>query len=143
MLMQGWSLVIGLAAGLAFLWLALVVTLVVVGRNRPGTLQPGDALRLLPDVVRLIRRLAVDPALPRGVRIQLALLLVYLLSPIDLVPDFIPVAGYADDAVVIAIALRSVSRRAGVNAIDRQWPGTADGLLALKRLAGLPSHDRG
>ncbi len=142
MLMQGWSLVIGLAAGLAFLWLALVVAL-VVGRNRPGPLQPGDALRLLPDVVRLIRRLAVDPALPWGVRIRLALLLVYLMSPVDLVPDFIPVVGYADDAVVIAIALRSVSRRAGVTAIDRHWQGSADGLLALKRLAGLPSPDRG
>jgi uncharacterized membrane protein YkvA (DUF1232 family) len=136
--MRGWEIVIGVASGLVLLWLALVVSLFLIGRSRPGILQLGDALRLLPDVVRLLRRLAADPALPKGVRVRLALLLVYLLTPVDLVPDFIPVAGYADDAIVIAVALRSVSRRAGVQAIDRHWPGTAEGLLAVKRLAGLP-----
>jgi uncharacterized membrane protein YkvA (DUF1232 family) len=138
---HAWEILVGVAAGLALLWAALVVSLFVVGRNRPGTLPLGDALRLLPDVIRLLRRLAADPTLPRGVRVRLALLLVYLLAPVDLVPGFIPVVGYADDAIVIALALRSVSRRAGVQAIDRHWPGTADGLRAVKALAGLPCED--
>ena len=81
-----------------------------------------DMLRLLPDTVVLLRRLAADPDLPRGVRIRLVLLLVYLILPIDLIPDFIPVLGYADDAIIVAIALRSVTRRA--------WPGGAGDPLA-------------
>jgi uncharacterized membrane protein YkvA (DUF1232 family) len=63
------------------------------------------------------------------------LLLGYLALPVDLVPDFIPVIGYADDAVVVALALRSVVRRAGPEALERNWPGTPDGLAAVLRLA--------
>ncbi len=58
-------------------------------------------------------------------------------APIDLVPDFIPVLGYADDAIIVAMALRSVARVAGPEAIDKHWPGTPDGLRAVKRLTGL------
>jgi uncharacterized membrane protein YkvA (DUF1232 family) len=61
----------------------------------------------------------------------------YLISPIDLIPDFIPVVGYADDAVIVVWALRSVTRTAGPEAVDRHWTGTPEGLRALKRLAGL------
>ena len=92
---------------------------------------------MLPDVVRLLRRLAADPDVPRGVRLRLVGVAVYLAMPLDLVPDFIPVAGYADDVIVVALVLRSVARRAGVEAIDRHWPGTPDGLRLLKRVAGL------
>jgi uncharacterized membrane protein YkvA (DUF1232 family) len=94
-----------------------------------------DTLRLLPDLVRLFRRLAADPNLPRGVRIRLILLLAYLLSPLDLIPDFIPILGYADDVIIVAIALRSVTRRAGPEAIERHWPGTPQGLHAIRQLA--------
>ena len=126
-----------IAAGTALLlaWLALVVAL-VLGRPR-GALLP-EALRLLPDVLRLIRRLAADPGLPRGVRIRLGAVLVYLALPIDLIPDFIPVLGYADDAIIVTIVLRSVARRAGVGAVRVHWPGTDDGFTALARLTGLP-----
>lgn len=75
---------------------------------------------------------------PRGARLRLWLLLGYLALPVDLVPDFAPVVGYADDAVVIALVLRSVTRAAGAEALDRHWPGTPDGLAALRRVAGLP-----
>jgi uncharacterized membrane protein YkvA (DUF1232 family) len=136
--MNPWHVVLALVTGLALLWLALVVSLYLVGRRQAEPTRLRDALRLIPDVVRLLRRLAADPTLPRGVRIRLTLLLVYLALPIDLVPDFIPVVGYADDAVVVAIALRSVARSAGVEAIDRHWPGTPEGLQAVKQLAGLP-----
>lgn len=76
--------------------------------------------------------------MPRGVRVRLWLLLLYLASPIDLIPDFIPVLGYADDAIIVAATLRSVGRHAGPDAISRHWPGTPDGLVALRRLTRIP-----
>jgi uncharacterized membrane protein YkvA (DUF1232 family) len=132
-----WVIALSLLGGVVLLWAALVVSLWV---NRPDQLGVRDAVRLLPDVVRLLRRLAADRSLPRGVRVRLGLLLGYLALPIDLVPDFIPVIGYADDAVIVAIALRSVVRRAGMGALERHWPGTPDGLRAVCRLAGLADH---
>jgi uncharacterized membrane protein YkvA (DUF1232 family) len=65
-----------------------------------------DALRFLPDLLRLLRRLAADRTVPAGVRAALLLLLAYLLLPIDLVPDFLPVIGYADDVLLVALVLR-------------------------------------
>ena len=132
-----WEVAIGVAVGLLLVWLALIAALYVVGRRQDDRTTFTDVLRLLPDVVRLLRRLAADGTLPRGVRIRLGLLIGYLLFPLDLVPDFIPVVGYADDAVIVAIALRSVAKIAGPEALDRHWPGTPDGLRALKRLAGV------
>lgn len=129
-----WDLAIGLVLAVAASWAALVVALVVV-RPRGGLLR--ESLRLLPDMLRLVRRLAADRALPRGVRIRLGLLLVYLACPIDLIPDFIPILGYADDAIVVAAVLRSVVRRSGLSAVERHWPGSEDGFAALVRLTGL------
>ncbi len=65
--------------------------------------------------------------------------MIYLASPIDLVPDFVPIIGYADDAVVVALVLRSVVRRAGRQALVRHWPGTPQGLGLIEQLAGLTS----
>src|SRR5439155_26703069 len=101
-----------------------------------------EALRILPEVLRLIHRLAADPNLPRGVRIRLGLLLIYLALPIDLIPDFIPVLGYADDAIIVTAVLRSVVRRAGIDAIRAHWPGTDDGFAAVARLTGLDRPTR-
>ncbi|WP_241668393.1 YkvA family protein [Pedococcus bigeumensis] len=131
-----WSLAAAVGGGLVLLWVTLVAALWVV---RPDDLRLREALRLLPDVVRLLRRLAVDSAVPRGARVRLWLLLAYLASPIDVVPDFLPVIGYADDAILVAVVLRSVTRRAGAEALERHWPGTPQGLEAVRTLAGL--HD--
>lgn len=128
------DLAVGVAGALLVLWLALVIVL-VAARPRGGLLR--EAVRMLPDVLRLVRRLAVDKTLPRGVRVRLALLLAYLASPIDLVPDFVPVLGYADDAIIATAILRSVVRRAGVDAVRAHWPGTDDGFATLTRLTGL------
>jgi uncharacterized membrane protein YkvA (DUF1232 family) len=125
--------VLAVAGGLLLAWLVLLVGL-AVARPRGSTLT--DALRLLPDLVGLLRRLARDPALPRSVRVTLWLLLGYLLVPIDLVPDFIPVLGYADDAIVVALALRRVVRVAGAEAVDRHWQGSPAGLELVHRMAG-------
>ncbi|QXV57900.1 YkvA family protein [Amycolatopsis sp. TNS106] len=131
-----WDLLLGLGGALLVAWLALVAAL-VLARPRGGLLR--EALRLLPDVLRLIRRLAADRTLPRGVRIRLTLLLAYLALPLDLVPDFIPVLGYADDAIIVTVVLRGVVRRAGLDAVRAHWPGTEDGFHALARLTGLPT----
>lgn len=131
-----WDLLLGLAAGLLLAWVALIAVLVIV-RPRGGLLW--EALRLLPDLLRLLPRLAADRSLPRRVRAGLALLLAYLAFPFDLVPDFIPVLGYADDAIVVAAVLRWVVRQAGIEAVRRQWPGTGDGFAALCRITGLAS----
>lgn len=128
------ALTLGLAGGLLLAWLALIAAL---WRSRPGTRDARELLRLLPDVLRLLRRLAGDRTLPTPVRWRLWLLLCYLALPIDLVPDFLPVIGYSDDAVVVVLALRSVTRRAGATALERHWPGTAQGLAAVRTFAGL------
>ena len=128
------------AAGL----LALLIALAIL-RPRGGLLC--EALRVLPDVLRLVRRLAADKTLPRGIRIRLGLLLAYLALPIDLIPDFIPILGYADDAIIVTAVLRSVVRRAGVDAVRAHWPGTDDGFTALARLTGITgpttTHSKG
>lgn len=133
-----WDLLLGSAAALLLAWLALVVVLVIV-RPRGGLLK--ETLRLLPDVLRLVRRLAVDKNLPRGVRIRLALLVAYLALPIDVIPDIIPVLGYADDAIIVTAVLRSVVRQAGIDAVRAHWPGTDDGFAVLARLTGLANTD--
>jgi uncharacterized membrane protein YkvA (DUF1232 family) len=129
-----WDLLLGILAALLLAWLALVVALIIV-RPRGGLLR--EALRLLPDVLRLLRRLAADQALPRALRVRLGLLLAYLAIPIDLIPDFVPLLGYADDAIIVTAVLRGVVRRAGIDAVRTHWPGTNDGFTALTRLTGL------
>jgi uncharacterized membrane protein YkvA (DUF1232 family) len=129
------DLLAALAGGLLVAWLALIAVLLIV-RPRGGVLR--EALRILPDLLRLLPRLTADRTLPHRVRVGLAFLLAYLASPIDLVPDFIPVLGSADDAVVVAVVLRWVVRRAGVEAVRRNWPGTENGFAVLCRITGLP-----
>jgi uncharacterized membrane protein YkvA (DUF1232 family) len=128
------TVVLTIAIGLAVTYLVLLGALLVV---RPKGNLLGEALRLLPDALRLLRRLASDRNVPRGARVRLWVLLGYLAIPIDLVPDFVPVLGYADDAIIVSLVLRSVVRRAGAPAIRGHWPGTDDGLAALGRLTGL------
>lgn len=120
-----WHLLLGLVATVVVLWLALLVLL-----WRAKSLAPAEALRLLPDTLRLLSRLARDASLPRSVRWRLWLALGYLALPVDLVPDFLPGIGYLDDVLVVALALRSVDAAA----VKRNWPGSPDGLAVLTRL---------
>ncbi len=135
--MSPWLVAGSVVASLALVWLVLVVALVVAARREPDRAGLLDVLRLVPDVVRLLRRLASDPQVPRGVRVRLGLTMGYLLVPLDLVPDVLPVVGLLDDALVVALVLRSVVRAAGPDALDRHWPGTPAGLEAVRRVAGL------
>jgi uncharacterized membrane protein YkvA (DUF1232 family) len=127
------SLVLSLLVALAATYALLIGALYLV---RPDQATLTQALRLLPDLLRLVRRLAADRSLPRGVRVRLWLLLAYLACPIDLVPDVLPVVGYADDAILVAAVLRSVVRAAGPERVADHWPGDPAGLAAVRRLAG-------
>ncbi len=135
--MTWWRLLLGVAAGLALVYGVLLTLLWRYARAHPETVRLRDALRLLPDLLRLLRRLLADRTLPTGVRVRVALLVAYLAVPFDLVPDVVPVIGYADDAVVVALVLRSVVRRAGADALQRHWPGTPEGLAVVLLLAGV------
>ena len=101
-----WAIALGIVGGLVLIWLGAVVALWLA---KPDEVSIGESLRLLPDLVRLLKRVAADPEMPRGIRIRLALLLVYLALPFDLIPDFVPVLGYADDAVIVALVLDVVT----------------------------------
>jgi uncharacterized membrane protein YkvA (DUF1232 family) len=132
---EWWLVAIGIVGGVLLVWVALVAALWF---HKPDELRVQDAMRLLPDLLRLLKGLVSDPTLPRGVRVRLTLLLGYLALPFDLIPDFIPILGYADDAIVVALVLRSATRRAGPEALARHWPGSPEGLAAVRRLCRLP-----
>src|ERR1700754_590510 len=129
------TLIVSIAVGLALAYLALVAAL-LVARPKGNLLR--EAMRLLPDLLRLLRRLAADATVPRAARVRLVLLLGSLALPFDLVPDFVPLLGYADDAIIVSLVLRSVVRRTGAPLVRRHWPGTEAGLAAVARLTGMP-----
>ncbi|GAA4360844.1 YkvA family protein [Paeniglutamicibacter cryotolerans] len=138
--MNWWETLLGFLAGLIAMYLVLLFTLWIYVRHHPETISLKEALRLLPDVLRVIRRMAADKSVPGSVRIKLIMLLVYLLFPLDLVPDFLPVIGHADDLIILAMTLRAVIRSAGPAALRQHWPGTPAGLAIIEKLAGLPPN---
>ena len=125
-------LVVVLATGAA--WLLLVVVLLL---HRPSRALVGPAVRLGPDLVRFVRALLSDDATPRTVKVALGALLLYLVSPIDLVPDFLPVIGSVDDLIVGGLVLRWAGRRIGADTLRSHWPGRPEGFELLRRLLGL------
>jgi uncharacterized membrane protein YkvA (DUF1232 family) len=96
-----------------------------------------NLLRALPDLVRLIARLAVDPVLPRSAKLALAAAVVYLMSPVDLIPDFVPILGYLDDALLAAVVLDGVLNFVDRAVVLRYWPGSPESLDKLARAARL------
>src|SRR4051794_5499151 len=109
-----------------------VAILVAAGRREDARV----VARFLPDCVVLVRRLLGDPAVPRASKLLLGGLVVYLASPIDLVPDFVPIAGQLDDALVVVVVLRAVFRRSGAPKLREHWPGPERSLAVLLRLTG-------
>ena len=133
------STLLALLITLAMTYTAILIALFVL---KPDEVGIAAAMRVLPDTIALVSRLARDRSLPLLTRAPIWALAGYLAFPIDLVPDFLPVIGYADDAIVLSIVLRHVIRRAGPDAIHRHWRGTDDGLRALARLTSTPLHGR-
>jgi uncharacterized membrane protein YkvA (DUF1232 family) len=92
-------------------------------------------LKALPDLVRLIARLVGDPTLPRAAKVALAAAMVYLASPIDLIPDFVPVLGYLDDLLLASLVIDGILNWVDRRLILKYWPGSPESLDRLARVA--------
>jgi uncharacterized membrane protein YkvA (DUF1232 family) len=123
-----WTWIAGIAVSLLVIWGSLVLLL---WWAKPGELSLKEALRILPDTLRLLRDLTRDAELPRSARVKLVLLWIYLAIPFDPIPDFIPVLGYADEAILVVWVLRSIVNGAGPGVLERHWKGSREGLAAL------------
>jgi uncharacterized membrane protein YkvA (DUF1232 family) len=125
--------VLGIVIAIVALWALL---LVLFWALRPKGVPVREVLRLIPDVLRLLRSVVSDRSAPLDVRVVLVGLLAWILSPIDLIPDFIPVLGPLDDVVVAVVAMRYVRRRVGVDDLRGRWTGSDDGFALLLRIIG-------
>ena len=128
-----WRVIIGIGLGLVAVWAVLIALLWAF---RPRNAGLADLLRVIPDLLRLVRDLLRDPTVPLWPRVMLAILLVWLVSPIDLIPEFIPVLGPLDDVVVAVLVLRYVGRRVGLPELQRHWRGSPEGFALLRPLLG-------
>jgi uncharacterized membrane protein YkvA (DUF1232 family) len=94
-------------------------------------------LRALPDLARLLTRLVADPTLPRTAKAALAAAILYLASPLDLLPDVVPIVGYLDDALFIAVVVDGILNWVDRRLVLRYWPGTPESLERVARAARL------
>jgi uncharacterized membrane protein YkvA (DUF1232 family) len=130
--MPWWAWTLAGIAVAALVWAAFVIWLVLRGRRSDAR----ALATLIPDCIVLVTCLARDPRVPRRRKLLLLALVGYLALPFDLVPDFIPVAGQLDDAVIVALVLRRFVRSGGVDLIRELWPGPPQSLSLIVRLAG-------
>jgi uncharacterized membrane protein YkvA (DUF1232 family) len=128
----GWAVALVFVGVVFALYAALVLALVLLGRREHARAVAG----LIPDCVVLFRRLLRDARVSRRHKLMVAALVPYLLLPFDLVPDFIPVAGQLDDALLVAFVLRRVVRAAGPELVEEHWPGPQVSLQLMLRLTG-------
>ena len=105
--------------------------LFLLGRRRDAR----DVARFIPDCIVLFKRLLRDPRVPGRAKLAIGLLIPYLAMPFDLVPDFVPVAGQLDDAIIVALVLRAVLRASGPELLREHWRGPTRSLSVLMRLA--------
>lgn len=130
--MSGWGWIgVGVAAALA-VYAAFLLTLLVLGRKTDARAWAG----FVPDCVILFTRLVRDTRVPRRHKLLLGALVLYLSMPFDLIPDFIPIVGALDDAIIVAIVLRTLFRRAGPDLVREHWPGPDQSLALMLGLAG-------
>jgi uncharacterized membrane protein YkvA (DUF1232 family) len=124
------ALLVALAIAVVLYGLAVLV-LVLAGRRTDARALAG----FIPDCIVLVRRLLGDERVPRSRKLLLGALLAYLVMPFDFVPDFIPVAGQLDDAIVTALVLRAVLRSGGDALLREHWPGPERSRELVARLA--------
>jgi len=124
-------------AGLAVAVVAVVacwgLLLLLARRLPPGTAR--DLAAFIPDCVTTVRRLRADPRVPRRAKVVVALAGLYVASPIDLIPEFLPIIGPLDDVVVVALALRYAGRQVPRDVLLAAWPGEP---RLIERLLGAP-----
>jgi uncharacterized membrane protein YkvA (DUF1232 family) len=128
-----------LAACVLLVYAGLVLALIVAGRWGVAR----EVARFIPDCIMLVRGLLRDPRVPRQHKRLLGVLVAYLALPFDLVPDFIPVAGHVDDALVVVLALRVVLRGSGSELLREHWRGSESSFALVLRFAGAPQLDGG
>jgi uncharacterized membrane protein YkvA (DUF1232 family) len=134
--MTGWlKLIVIASAVMAGLWALLVI---LAARLPPGLLK--DLAGFLPACVTLVRRLRADPRVPWQAKAAVVLAGLWVLSPVDLLPEFLPVIGPLDDVVVVALALRYAARRVPREVLLEAWPGEP---RLLQRLIGTPDPQPG
>ena len=105
--------------------------LFLLGRRRDAR----DVARFIPDCIVLFKRLLRDPRVPGRAKLAIGLLIPYLAMPFDLIPDFIPVAGQLDDAILVAATIAYVVRSAGREVIEELWPGSERALRVVLALS--------
>jgi uncharacterized membrane protein YkvA (DUF1232 family) len=120
--------------GIALLVASWSLMVVLAARLPEGTLK--ELARVLPDCVTTARRLRRDPRVPGRAKLAVALAGLWVVSPIDLIPEFLPVIGPLDDVVVVALALRYAARRIPPEVLYEAWPGRR---AVLERLLGVPT----
>jgi uncharacterized membrane protein YkvA (DUF1232 family) len=130
------SWIVGVLISVVAVWLLLLVVFWVF---RPRGATVGDIMAVIPDLLRLLRSLISDGSVPADVRVVLVGLLAWIVSPIDLIPEFIPSLGPLDDVIVAIVALRYVRRRVGIAELRRRWTGADDGFGLLVRIIGTGS----
>jgi uncharacterized membrane protein YkvA (DUF1232 family) len=99
-----------------------------------------DAVLLVPNFVKLVARLLADPRVPRRSKIALGMAAAYVASPIDLLPEFIPVIGWLDDLLILTYVLNRVIERAGPEVVEEHWDGPGDLLSLIREVLGLASN---
>ncbi|MGK2932359.1 MAG: YkvA family protein [Solirubrobacterales bacterium] len=129
MSLLAWSLIS--VASLILFWGLAVAVLVGLGRREDAR----ALIRFIPDCVLLFRALLGEAAMPPWRKLILLGVVAYLIMPIDLVPDFIPVAGQLDDAIVVLLGLRTVLRGSNRALLAAHWPGPPESLAVLERFA--------
>jgi uncharacterized membrane protein YkvA (DUF1232 family) len=133
--MQWWAWLLVAFGVTLVLYAAFVFWLVLVGRREDAR----AFATFIPDCIVLVSRLAREPRVPRRRKLLLLALVGYLALPFDLVPDFIPVAGQLDDAIIVALVLRHFIRAGGEPLMRELWPGPERSLAFILRLARPPS----
>jgi uncharacterized membrane protein YkvA (DUF1232 family) len=125
--MQAGKILLISLAVVVVIYAGFILTLYLLGRRQDARAWAG----FIPDCIILFKRLISDPHVPKSGKLWLGALIIYLAMPIDLVPDFIPIAGQLDDAIIVALALRQVLRKAGAGPIRQHWPGPQSSLETL------------
>jgi uncharacterized membrane protein YkvA (DUF1232 family) len=129
--MRSWLIGLGIACGCVIAsWLMLIL---LARKLPPGLLR--DLAAFIPDCVTTVRRLRHDPRVPRRAKVAILIAGIWVASPIDLIPEFIPVIGPLDDIVVVALALRYAGRQVPREVLLDAWPGER---RIIERLLGTP-----